>query len=152
MNTHAQSYWQRRFAADKNLLEEQRELALQQIRLAAVALRERWPLIKSIWVFGSVLGEGFHEESDIDLMVEGLPPQDLLGAIKLAETDACRSVDLKRAEDISAELRFRLLRISEALVAAALRLHSFYTAVAALMASNCAARLVPTTCEVPRRF
>ena len=48
-------------------------------------------------------------------MVEGLPPQDLLGAIKLAETDACRSVDLKRAEDISAELRFRLLRISEAL-------------------------------------
>ena len=57
MNTHAQSYWQ----------------------------RERWPLIKSIWVFGSVLGEGFHEESDIDLMVEGLPPQDLLGAIKLAE-------------------------------------------------------------------
>ncbi|WP_461557178.1 nucleotidyltransferase family protein [Synechococcus sp.] len=98
MNTHAQSYWQ----------------------------RERWPLIKSIWVFGSVLGEGFHEESDIDLMVEGLPPQDLL--------------------------RFCLLSISEALVAAALRLHSFYTAVAALMASNCAARLVPTTCEVPRRF
>ena len=126
MNTHAQSYWQRRFAVDKNLLEEQRELALQQIRLAAIALRERWPLIKSIWVFGSVLGEGFHEESDIDLMVEGLPPQDLL--------------------------RFCLLSISEALVAAALRLHSFYTAVAALMASNCAARLVPTTCEVPRRF
>ena len=56
-----------------------------------------------------MLGEGFHEESDIDLMVEGLPPQDLLGAIKLAETDACRSVDLKRAEDISAELRFRHL-------------------------------------------
>lgn len=27
MNTHAQSYWQRRFAVDKNLLEEQRELA-----------------------------------------------------------------------------------------------------------------------------
>jgi len=100
MNTHAQSYWQRRFAVDKNLLEEQ---------------RERWPLIKSIWVFGSVLGEGFHEESDIDLMVEGLPPQDLLRAIKLAEIDACRSADLKRAEDISAELRFRLLRISEAL-------------------------------------
>lgn len=115
MNTHAQSYWQRRFAVDKNLLEEQRELALQQIRLAAIALRERWPLIKSIWVFGSVLGEGFHEESDIDLMVEGLPPQDLLRAIKLAETDACRSVDLKRVEDISAELRFRLLRISETL-------------------------------------
>ena len=61
MNTHAQGYWQRRFAVDKNLLEEQRELALQQIRSAAVALRERWPLIKSIWVFGSVLGEGFHE-------------------------------------------------------------------------------------------
>ena len=98
MITHAQSYWQ----------------------------RERWPLIKSIWVFGSVLGEGFHEESDIDLMVEGLPPQDLL--------------------------RFCLLSLSEALVAAALRLHSFYTAVAALMASNCAALLVPTTCEVPRRF
>ena len=56
-----------------------------------------------------MLGEGFHEESDIDLMVEGLPPQDLLGAIKLAETVACRSVDLKRAVDISAELRFRHL-------------------------------------------
>ena len=46
----------------------------------------------------------------------------------------------------------RLGEGGELVEAAALRLHSFYTAVAALMASNCAARLVPTTCEVPRRF
>jgi hypothetical protein len=63
--------------------------------------------------------------------LEAIPPEDLLRALKLAETDACISVDLKRAEDISAELRFRHL-------------------VRNLYADEL--RLVPTTCEVQLKF
>jgi predicted nucleotidyltransferase len=62
-----------------------------------------------------VLGDGFHAYSDIDVMVEGLPPEDLLKAVKLAENIVNRSVDLKCAEDFGFDLRERLLRISKAL-------------------------------------
>ena len=41
-------------------------------------------------LFGSVLGPGFHEGSDLDLVVEGLPREALLEALALAERFAER--------------------------------------------------------------
>jgi predicted nucleotidyltransferase len=56
-------------------------------------------------LFGSVLGPGFHEGSDLDLVVEGLPGEALLEALALAE------------------------RFAERVDAAALRLQSLYTGI-----------------------
>ena len=115
MSTYAQTYWQQRFANDQLLLEQQRLEALQQIREATSALRQRWPGIKALWLLGSLLGAGFHSNSDIDLLVEGLAAEDVLHALALAEAFISRPVDLKRAEDLGQELCQRLLRTSEAL-------------------------------------
>ena len=66
MSTYAQTYWQQRLEA------------LQQIREATSALRQRWPGIKALWLLGSLLGAGFHSNSDIDLLVEGLAAENVL--------------------------------------------------------------------------
>jgi len=105
MITYAQTYWQQRFANDQLLLEQQR----------LEALRQRWPGIKALWLFGSLLGAGFHSNSDIDLLVEGLAAENVLHALALAEAFISRPVDLKRVEDLGLELCQRLLRTSEAL-------------------------------------
>ncbi|MCP9772877.1 nucleotidyltransferase domain-containing protein [Synechococcus sp. Tobar12-5m-g] len=70
---HAHSYWRHRFAADRQAPERRRILAVEQAVRAATALGGRWPEIQQIWLFGSVLTEGFQEHSDLDLLVEGLP-------------------------------------------------------------------------------
>ena len=64
-------------------------------------------------LFGSVLDDRFRSHSDLDLLVEGLPPEALLNAIALAEGDGPLPVDLKRREDLNDDLVQRLLRKSQ---------------------------------------
>lgn len=115
MTVHAQHHWQQRFAADRQLLEQRRAQGLDQAREAASLWRQRWPSIKRIWCFGSVLASGFREHSDLDLLIEGLPPEGWLEAVALAERLGPLSVDLKRAEDLAPDLLARLLRHSQEL-------------------------------------
>lgn len=110
MGLHAESYWRSRFAEDRHRLEERRRLGLAQARLAATRLRGRWPALGRLLVFGSLLGPGFREHSDLDLLAEGLPPEALIEAIAIAEAEGPLPVDLKRAEDLDPSLRRRLLR------------------------------------------
>ena len=74
MTLHAQEYWRKRFAADRAQLEKTRQEGLAQAIKAARALRERWPDIRAMHLFGSVLDDRFRSHSDLDLLVEGLPP------------------------------------------------------------------------------
>lgn len=115
MTLHAQEYWKQRFAKDQAQLELTRQEGLAQATKAAAAMRERWPQICAIHLFGSVLDQRFRSHSDLDLLVEGLPPAALLEAIALAEDAGPLPVDLKRREDLSDDLVERLLRRSQTL-------------------------------------
>jgi len=115
MSVHAQYRWQQRFAADQQRLEQRRAQGLDQVREAASLWRQRWPSITRIWCFGSVLTSGFREHSDLDLLIEGLPPEGWLEAVALAERTGPLSVDLKRIEDLPPDLLARLLRHSQEL-------------------------------------
>ena len=113
MTLHAQEFWRQRFAADREQLEQTRQEGLAQATKAAAAMRERWPQIRAVHLFGSVLDDRFSSHSDLDLLVEGLPPTALLDAIALAEVAGPLPVDLKRREDLSDDLIQRLLRKSQ---------------------------------------
>ena len=115
MTLHAQEYWKQRFAADREQLEQTRQAGLAQATKAAAAMREKWPQIRAVHLFGSVLDDRFRSHSDLDLLVEGLPPAALLDAIALAEDAGPLPVDLKRQEDLSDDLVQRLLRKSQTL-------------------------------------
>lgn len=115
MTLHAQEYWRQRFAADREQLEKRRHEGLAQATKAAAAMREKWPQIREMHLFGSVLDERFRSHSDLDVLVEGLPPAALLDAIALAEDAGPLPVDLKRQEDLSDDLVQRLLHKSQTL-------------------------------------
>ena len=115
MTVHGQHYWASRFAADAAQLEQRRQAGLKQAHAAAAALRQTWPEIEAIHLFGSVLDERFRDHSDLDLLVVGLPAAALIDAIGLAETSGPLPVDLKRREDFSKDLAERLLRRSQTL-------------------------------------
>ena len=113
MTLHAEEYWKQRFAADREQLEKRRQEGFAQAAKAAETLRERWPQIRTIYLFGSVLDDRFRSHSDLDLLVEGLPPAALLDAIALTEGAGPLPVDLKRQDDLSDDLVQRLLRKSQ---------------------------------------
>ena len=115
MSVHAQHYWAKRFAADAAQLEQRRQAGLSQAQASADALRQAWPDVRAIHLFGSILDERFRDHSDLDLLVDGLPASDLLDAIALAEAAGPLPVDLKRLEDFSDDLSDRLLRHSRML-------------------------------------
>ena len=115
MTLHAEQYWRQRFAADREQLEQTRQTGLAQATKTAEALRERWPQIRAMHLFGSVLDDRFRSHSDLDLLLEGLPPAALLDAIALAEGAGPLPVDLKRREDLSDDLVQRLLSKSRTL-------------------------------------
>ena len=115
MAIHAEQYWRQRFTADREQLEQIRQEGLAQASAAASTMRQRWPQIRAMHLFGSVLDQRFRSHSDLDLLVEGLPPWALLDAIRLAEEAGPLPVDLKRREDLSEDLVQRLLRKSQSL-------------------------------------
>ncbi len=115
MTLHAQEYWRQRFAADREQLENRRQEGFAQGAKAAAAMRKRWSQIRAVHLFGSVLDDRFRSHSDLDLLVDGLPPAALLDAIALAEGAGPLPVDLKRREDLSDDLVQRLLRKSQTL-------------------------------------
>ena len=78
-------------------------------------MKKAWPSIRAVHLYGSILDARFRDHSDLDLLVEGLPPDGLFNAIALAEAAGPLAVDLKRQEDLSDDLVQRLLRKSQTL-------------------------------------
>ena len=103
-------HWQRRWAAEAEAIDQRRAAALVQAEAVAHRLRDRWPALGGIWLFGSVLGEGFGMNSDIDLAVEGLPAADLLDAMAVAEAVGAIPFDLVRLENLPPHWQQRLRR------------------------------------------
>lgn len=71
---------------------------------AALALLHAEPGVRGVWIFGSLVTGGFHETSDVDLAVEGLPPERFFPVLgELAGVLPC-AVDLVRLEDAPSSL------------------------------------------------
>jgi predicted nucleotidyltransferase len=103
-------HWQRRWAAEAEAIKRRRAAALVQAEEVAHRLRDRWPALGGLWLFGSVLGESFAAHSDIDLAVEGLPAPDLLDAMAVAESDGAIPLDLVRLESLPPHWQQRIRR------------------------------------------
>lgn len=92
---------ERRLAA----LAERRLRAMQVAQVAAQLLKEHYA---ATWValFGSVAhGEGFHQESDIDLAVKGIAPADFWRAWAAMDTiDASFEINLIAVEEATPSL------------------------------------------------
>ena len=117
---------QRRWAQEQGLVEERRQLLLLAAGRAAKALRERWPIVQGVWLFGSALdASSFRRHSDLDVVVEGLPSVAQLEALGLVEGVVDQSlanvgqegiaIDLARWEDLPSHWQERLRRQAMAL-------------------------------------
>lgn len=79
-----------------------RQLAAQ----AADRLRQGWPGLEGIWLFGSVAEGRTRSSSDVDLAVAGLPPEALLTAtaelnsLAASHQDPAIPIDLVRLESL----------------------------------------------------
>jgi len=117
---------QRRWAQEQGLVEERRQLLLVAAVRAAETMRERWPVLQGVWLFGSALEpSSFRRHSDLDLVVEGLPAATQPEALGLVEAVVDQSlanagqegiaIDLARWEDLPSHWQARLRRQAMAL-------------------------------------
>jgi len=88
-------------------LAQARERAAQRLAPEAAAfLRQSWPGLEGIWLFGSVAEGRTQSSSDIDLAVAGLPPEALLTAsaeldsLAASREDPAIPIDLVRLESL----------------------------------------------------
>lgn len=105
-----------RAAARQAAVDRRHARAWALAREAAGRLRERFGPLE-IWAFGSLaLGRGFHERSDIDLGVRGLPSRAYLDAVVLLlSLDNDFLFDLVRLEEAPEGLRASILSEGSAL-------------------------------------
>lgn len=91
----------RRRQQEREQLQQRRQQALQVAHIAAQLLRDQFGASRVV-VFGSVLDDRtFHAESDIDLAVWDLPPEQYLAAVAKLLALSNFSVDLVPAESAS---------------------------------------------------
>ena len=87
-------------------------------RKAAVDLAETYG-VQRVWLFGSLVGGQPHAESDVDVLVEGLPAEEWLRAGSRVERWVEAPVDLIRVEDASPHLVRHVIAEGELLYDAA---------------------------------
>jgi|LakMenEpi03Aug12_release.lakeMendotaPanAssembly.Ray.scaffolds.fasta_scaffold09356_8 predicted nucleotidyltransferase len=117
-------HWRQLWARESDALEERRHQLLVVAKAVAKELQGLWPEV-GVRLFGSVLGPGFRDGSDLDLAVEGLPREALLEALALAERCADAqlltlggspvAVDLVRLEALPVPWQERIRQRGQAL-------------------------------------
>lgn len=104
--------WRRRWAEEEARRAQRQERAWAVAREAAALLKSRFGAHR-VRVFGSLLAPWFHERSDIDLAVEGVPPERMRDAEEALRALASEfRVDLVRLEELRDAPRL-LRRIEE---------------------------------------
>ncbi|EAQ70265.1 hypothetical protein RS9917_05500 [Synechococcus sp. RS9917] len=99
-------HWQQRRRQEAERIAVRREKAERKAEAAAALLKQHWPQIQAVWLFGSVLEPGFGLRSDIDLCIEGLPSDALFAAMHqvdqlqrdVVDPESLIPVDLVRLE------------------------------------------------------
>ena len=102
------------WALECDALERRRQRLLAAAATAALGLRERWPMLEAVWLFGSTATpptstQGFRRHSDLDLAVAGLPAEAHIAAMAVVE----RQVDAALAADGEAGVAIDLVRVED---------------------------------------
>lgn len=97
------SFLAERAAAERARLDELRASVQKALPELAQVLFDAGA--SQVWVFGSVVEGGFHLRSDIDLAVEGLPPERYFHVLSSLHQRAPVPVDLVELEQASSSLR-----------------------------------------------
>ena len=103
--------WERRIKADQERRHRRAREALVAARKCARLLYEKYG-VHRVYLVGSLLEpEAFHDRSDIDLVVEGLPPRRYFRALAelWRELPAGLELDLIPFEDADTKLRKRVV-------------------------------------------
>lgn len=69
--------------------------------------------VTKIILFGSLINGKFHQESDIDLAVAGIPKSDYFRALAAVNTLGDRPIDLKPLEDLDPYFLEKVLQTGE---------------------------------------
>jgi predicted nucleotidyltransferase len=83
------------------------DLLRRSARRAAEALSKRFGVTR-VWLFGSLAWSVAHPESDVDLLVEGLPAAAWSDATGMVEEIVATAVDLVRVEEAAPGLSERV--------------------------------------------
>lgn len=100
--------WRRRRASREARLEERVSRAHATARHAARILKDEFG-VHRVFLFGSLAWGRPHEWSDLDLAVEGLPPERTFAALSRVSGVAGEQVDLVPLESCAESLRRRVL-------------------------------------------
>jgi predicted nucleotidyltransferase len=90
--------WRQRRQAAHAAAQAREQAAYHLAARAASLLRQHWPRIEGVWLFGSVAEGRTHAGSDVDLAVAGLPPEVLLTA--KAELDGLAADAVQSAREV----------------------------------------------------
>lgn len=97
--------------------EKKKELARKDIlnimRKICFEAHRSFPSLSRVVLTGSIIGGGFSETSDIDVLVAGLDKKDYFKLLKFLETGVNRHVDLILDEDLSQTDKKHILKNME---------------------------------------
>ena len=107
------------WAVEAEALEQRRQRLLAAAGDAADALRQGWPQLEAVWLFGSTATAGsFRRHSDLDLALAGLPAEAHIAAMAVVERqvdaalaaagEAGVAIDLVRLEDLEPHWQQRI--------------------------------------------
>ncbi len=102
------AYWQRAMAAQQTAREQAKVQAWHEAKAIATMLRQRFGATRVI-VFGSLLGDRFAPQSDLDLAAADIPRDRYFDAVAQANGLSQRWVDLKPLEDLDPYFKQRLI-------------------------------------------
>jgi len=92
-------YWQKRQKEQQEYNQKLAQEARENLQPVIDYLKENFPITKII-LFGSLVKGKFHETSDIDLAVAGIPPENYFQALGKVNLISDRWIDLKPIEDL----------------------------------------------------
>ena len=113
-NTDYFAYWQREKRRRAAIDKQQADKARKSLSVLVEILVDHFHVTRII-VFGSLVRGGFDEQSDIDLAVAGLAPQDFFHAYAVLNDYSPFAVDLKPLEDLDPSFRAKVERTGECL-------------------------------------
>ena len=106
--------WRRRLAQEEQALKARREQALSALPALVEILRQYGAT--EVYLFGSLRTGVFHQASDIDLGVRGIPPERFFAALAALDAACDIPVDVVDLDEVSAALRRRILEEGQRLL------------------------------------
>ena len=105
---HHIDYWRHRKVEQATEQERLMQQAWEDVQAVGAVLKQEFGVTRII-VFGSLINDRFHPDSDIDIAAEGIPAADYFAAIAAVNRVSRRWVDLKPLESLDSHFRDRVL-------------------------------------------